>query len=419
MSLTTRVLLALVVGIALGLAVRDNQPALAVVAWIEPIGTIWINAIRMVVIPLVFSILVTGVGVVSDARRIGRLGAQSLALFFLLLSTMAVATALVAPPLFSGLDIDPAATALLRTSVAEIPEGMSASASVRELLLSLIPANPIRAAADGAMLPVFVFALLFAFAVSRIAPEPGDTIFRFFKGIRDAIYVLIGWILAVAPIGVFALGLALGSRVGGEAVGALGYYVVVVIVLHVVSGALLYWLASYVGKVPVRQFARAVAPAQTVALSTRSSFASLPALVEGAERVLRLPAEVTGFVIPLAVSTFRLTSPIYWTVGALLVARLYGIELGPAQIATMAASAVLLNPATPGIPSGGLFIQAPVYMAIGLPVEGIGLLIAVDAIPDMLKTAFNVTADLACATILARNVERAPKPAPVVVGAPA
>jgi Na+/H+-dicarboxylate symporter len=154
--------------------------------------------------------------------------------------------------------------------------------------------------------------------------------------------------------------------------------------------------------VPLRLFARGVAPAQAVAFSSRSSYASLPALIEGAERTLRLPPEITGFVLPLAVAVFRLTSPIYWTLGALLIAQLYGIEMGPAQVGTVAAASVLLNAATPGIPSGGLLIQAPVYLAVGLPVEGIGLLIAIDAVPDMFKTAFNVTADMAVAVILAR-----------------
>jgi Na+/H+-dicarboxylate symporter len=119
---------------------------------------------------------------------------------------------------------------------------------------------------------------------------------------------------------------------------------------------------------------------------------------------------MSGFVLPLAVATFKLTSPIYWTVGAIFIARLYGIELAPAQIATMAGAAVLLNAATPGIPSGGLFIQAPVYVAIGVPVEGIGLLIAVDAIPDMFKTAYNVTADMVVAVILSRGRTPGPQP---------
>jgi len=176
-----------------------------------------------------------------------------------------------------------------------------------------------------------------------------------------------------------------------------------VIVLHAVTGAGLYLLAVIGGRVSLAQFARAAFPAQAVAFTSRSSLAALPVMVEGARDQLHLPAEVTGFVLPLAVSTFKLSSPIYWTLGALFVGKLYGIDLAPAQLVSVGAAAIALNAATPGFPSGGLLIQAPLYPSIGLPVEGLGILIAIDAIPDMFKTAFIVTADLAVATVLARR----------------
>jgi proton glutamate symport protein len=404
MSLTTRVLLGLVLGTASGLLLRAlGTTGEYIASWIEPVGTLWVNAIRMTVIPLVASIIVTAVAAAGDPRRIGKLGLRAIGWFYGLLAATAVATALIAPGLYTWLTIDPAATALLRDSVAEIPPGMTAAASAREFILSLVPSNVFAAAAAGAMLPVLVFSTLFAFAITRVTPAARDPLLGFFQGLRDATFVLIEWILAVAPIGVFALGVALGNALGGAAVRAFGYYIVLVIVLHVLSGLALYALAVFGGGVPLRTFARAMAPAQAVAFTSRSSYATLPALVEAADRRLHLPPEMSGFVLPLAVAIFKLTSPIYWTLGALLIARLYGIQLGPAEIGTIAAAAVLLNAATPGIPSGGLFIQAPVYLAIGVPVEGIGLLIAVDAVPDMFKTAFNVTADMAVAVLLSRG----------------
>jgi Na+/H+-dicarboxylate symporter len=406
MSLTTRVVLGLGAGLALGLALGAAGVGEPLARWIEPVGTIWINAIRMTIIPLVMSLIVVGILEAGDMRRIGGLGVRAVALFILMLTAAAIFTGLLATPLYSGLQLDPAATARLRASAAEVPPAISAAASARDFLLSLVPANPIRAAADSAMLPFLVFALLFALAASRIGTEERDLVHRFFRALRDAVFVLIRWILAVAPIGVFALGFALSTRLGGAAVGAIGYYILLVIVLHIVTGIGLYAVATIFGRVPLRVFARAVAPAQAVGFSSRSSYASLPALIDGAQRVLRLPADVTGFVLPLAVATFKLTSPIYWTLGAMLVARLYGIDMGPGAIALVAGAAVLLNAATPGIPSGGLLIQAPVYMAAGLPVEGIGLLIAIDAIPDMFKTAYNVTADMAVAVIVARTAGR-------------
>jgi Na+/H+-dicarboxylate symporter len=402
MSLTTRVLTGLGAGLIAGLAFRGTGIGADAAAWIEPIGTIWINALRMTILPLVVSLLVVAVVDVGDPRHIGRLSAQSFALFITMLSVLAIATALSGPALYSLLDAFATSAAELPPSSTDIPRDISAAGSAREFLLTIVPSNPIRAAADGALLPVLVFAMLLGLALSRTPAESRNTVVSFFRGLRDATFVLIGWVLALAPIGVFALGFNTTARLGGSALGAIGYYIGLVFITHAVAGGALYALAVYGGRTPLKLFARGVAPAQAVALGSRSSLASLPALIDGAERTLRLPADVTGVVLPLAVGTFKLTSPIYWTLGAMLVARLYGIELGTSEIAIVAGASVLLNAATPGIPSGGLLIQAPVYQAVGLPLEGIGLLIAIDVVPDMFKTAFNVTADMAVAVIVAR-----------------
>ena len=153
----------------------------------------------------------------------------------------------------------------------------------------------------------------------------------------------------------------------------------------------------------MRRFARAALPAQLIAFSSSSSIASLPALVESAERGLGLPARVTGFVLPLAVSTFKIAAPLSWTVGALFVGWFYGIPLHATAIATIAIAAVFLSFAVPGIPRGAFIMLTPLFLAIGLPVEGIGILIAVDAIPDTFSTVLNVTGDLAAAALVARG----------------
>ena len=267
---------------------------------------------------------------------------------------------------------------------------------------SLIPVNPIKAAADGALLPVVLFTLAFSFALSRTAEATRTTMVTFFRGISEAILILVRWILALAPIGVFALAVALGSRLGTAAIGAIGFYIAVCIGMMVVSFGFLYLVVVLGTRIPLRQFSRAVLPAQAVAFSSRSSLAALPALIGGARDQLHLSEEVTGFVLPLGVSAFKLTAAIYWLIGALLVARLYGLDLSTAQIATIAVASVVLNASTPGIPSGGLLIQAPLYSAMGLPLEGLGVLIAIDTIPDMFKSMINVTADMVVATLLDR-----------------
>lgn len=387
--------------LVLGLGAGALGPLRGLAAALEPIGTLWVNAIRMTVIPLVVSLLIVGVASAASARQVGRLGGSAFILFLTLLALAAGFTALVAPWAFTPLSLDPAGTAALRAS-AHL-ERTAPAVTLTGWLLSLIPTNPVQAAADGALLPLIVFTLAFAFALTGLAPEVRDVPLGFFESVTKAMLVMVRWVLALAPLGVFALALALGARVGSAAAGAaLGYYVGMVIVLHVVTGGGLYLLAVVAGRVPLVRFARAVFPAQAVGFTSRSSLAALPALVEGARDQLRLPAEVTGFVLPLAVSVFKLTSPIYWTLGAIFVGRLYGIELAPSQLAYIGAAAIALNAATPGIPSGGLLIQAPVYAAVGLPVEGLGILIAIDTVPDMFKTAFNVTADMAVAAVLGR-----------------
>ena len=419
LSTPATVTLSLAVGLTIGMLIAAYAPAAfadRLVSVAEPVGTLWVNAIRMTVIPLVVPLLIVGVAGAADVRRIGGLGARAIGIFLLMLTLLAIATAMVGPILLGGMELDPARAAGLR-SAAEITLPPAEQLTVRSWILSLVPTNPIRAAADGALLPLVVFTLAYAFALGRAAPDVRASQVSAFRGISDVMMDVVRFVLALAPVGIFALALSLGARLGTAAVGLMGYYVGVVIALHLLTTPLLYAMAVFGGGVPLRRFARAVLPAQVVGFSSRSSLASLPALVTGARDLLHLSPAATGFVLPLAVSVFKLTSAIYWTIGALFVARLYGIELSGTQVATIAAGSVVLNASTPGIPSGGLLIQAPLYAAVGLPVEGLGILIAIDAIPDMFKTAFNVTADMAVAVLLDRSPGATPAVVPAVAGA--
>jgi Na+/H+-dicarboxylate symporter len=216
---------------------------------------------------------------------------------------------------------------------------------------------------------------------------------------------MVRWVVAAAPIGVFALVLPLAARGGAGVAGAIGFYVVAYSLGCLGVTLLLYPVASWTGRVPIRRFARAVLPAQLVAFASSSSIASLPALVEGAERGLELPDRVTGFVLPLAVSTFKIASPVSWTIGSLFIGWFYGIPLHAAGLATVAFAAIFLSFAAPGVPRGAFLMLTPLFQAIGLPAEGIGILIAVDAIPDLFSTVLNVTGNLAAAAIVARQTE--------------
>jgi Na+/H+-dicarboxylate symporter len=230
----------------------------------------------------------------------------------------------------------------------------------------------------------------------------------FFRAVSEAMLVVVGWVLAFTPLGVLALAAGLGRDLGAGAIGAVGGYVLILCGLITVVTLLCYPVAALFGRTSVRAFARAVLPAQAVAVSSRSSLASLPALIAGF-RAAYGPAlgerpAVTGFVLPLAVSTFKLDTPVADLAGPLFLAHLYGVALTPGQILTMTLVTIAMSFSNPGIPSGGLFVvTAPVLLAVGLPLEGIGLLIAADAIPDVFNTLVNVTGDMTVATILARD----------------
>jgi proton glutamate symport protein len=401
-SQAVQVTLGLLLGLALGMWLsQDSSPSAftrGLIGVLDVVGTAWINAVRMTVIPLVVPLLIVGVAGGGDTSMTGRVGAKAFAWMLGLSIACAIFSAVVSPPWFNTLVLDPEATARLRaTASLDIPA--ADALSLRTWILGLIPLNPIKAAADGTLLPVVLFTLLYAFALGQVAAGPRAAQLAFFRGMADTMLVVVRWMLAIAPVGILALATVLGQKLGTSALSAIGFYIMVLIVLHLVATAALYGVMGITRRVPLRDFARALIPSQVVGMGTRSSLASLPAMVKGATDVLHLPATATGFVLPLCASVFKLTSAIYWVVGALFVAKLYGIDLPVSSIALVAASSVVLNFSTPGIPSGGMLLQVPLYTSIGLPVEGIGIMIALDTLPDMFKTLLNVTADMLVAVM--------------------
>jgi Na+/H+-dicarboxylate symporter len=250
--------------------------------------------------------------------------------------------------------------------------------------------------------PLILFTLLLALAIVRSPAPQRSTLVGFFHALGGAMLLLVRWIVLVAPVGIFALVLPLAAHAGAGLAGAIGFYVVAYSIACMTVVLLLYPVVAVAGGFGMRRFARAAIPAQLIAFSSSSSIASLPALVESAETGLGLPARISGFVLPLAVSTFKLAAPVSWTVGAVFIGWFYGVPLHARELATVAFAAVFLAFAAPGVPRGAFIMLTPLFLAIGLPAEGIGMLIAVDAIPDTFSTVLNVTGDLAAAAIVAR-----------------
>jgi proton glutamate symport protein len=413
MSFTLRVLVGLVVGLAIGIGVAAAGPG----AWqrlpgfVEPLGLLFVNAIRMTVIPLVASGLIVGVASMRDAKAVGRLGGRALAVFAVFVSAATAFAAACAYPLLARLDIDPSVAAALRASAATAAPAVAESA--RQLpgwsrwLVDLVPVNALKAAVDGSILPLIVFSLAFGLALTAIDPGRRQAVVGFFHGIADAMLALVGWVLKLTPVGVFALAVPLGARMGLAAAGALAYYIGL---LSIVSGAFilvcLYPAALLGGRVTLGRFAAAAGPAQAVAFSSRSSLAALPATIEGARASLGWPDEMVAFYVPLAASMFRVGGAIAQTVAVLFVARLYGVNLEAAQLATILVTVVATSFTIPGIPAGAIITMAPVLAVAGVPVEGIGVLMGVDTIPDMFRTLANVTGWFAAGTVLTRGKGR-------------
>jgi proton glutamate symport protein len=401
-----RVLLAVGAAVAGGtaIALSGNGSLVRAADFIAPVGTLWVNGIRMTVIPLVVSLLIIGVASAADVRAIGRLGARTLLVFVMLLAGTAIVAMPLVLVLFQFLPKHGAIAPPLPAGAAEVAGEITAGAQAQTLatwLPSLLPQNPVAAAAAGAMMPLVLFTLLFALAIARSPAPARATLVGFFQALADAMLTLVRWIILAAPVGVFALVLPLAAHAGAVVAGAIGFYIGAYSIGCLAVIVLLYPVVAVAARIPMRRFARAALPAQVIAFSSSSSIASLPSLVECAERELRLPERVTGFVLPLAVSTFKIAAPLSWTVGALFVGWFYGIPLRGGQLAMIAFAALFLAFAVPGIPRGAFIMLTPLFMAIGLPAEGIGILIAVDAIPDTFATTLNVTGDLAAAAIVA------------------
>ncbi|MCU0633659.1 MAG: dicarboxylate/amino acid:cation symporter [Gemmatimonadaceae bacterium] len=400
MNAPLRVLLAFLAGLAGGILVE--VPALA--RAIEPVGQLWVNAIRMPIIPLLMALTISGIAGAETTREAGRLSTRALVVFLVILVTSAAIATPLAVRLLDGLSFDPAATASLRAS-AGVDGATVARLTLRDWVTSLVPSNPLKAMADGALLPLVVFAVCYGLALTRTAPATRAAQLGAARGVADVLLVLIGWVLALAPVGVFALAWTLGATVGLPAAGAVVRYLLATTATVAAAAVLLVLVTSVLARVPLMRLVRALGPALLIAATTRSSLAALPAVLSGLRSGLAVRDRVIGVVVPIAASLFKPNSPWTWPFGAMLVARLYGVELDAGQWAVFALGSVLLSFTTPGIPSGGFFVQAPLYAAVGLPAEGLGILIALDLLPDIAKTALNVTS-YASSTVLVDRWEQ-------------
>lgn len=365
------------------------------------VGRFWIRALQYAVVPL---ILTQALVAVLATERLGSLGGKTVLLFAAMLVGAAILTLFVSPLVISLYRPDPDAMTALRSGVT-VPESLRTALAEgpapRDWLSGFLPSDLGRFLRGGNLLAVVASSMVLGLLL-RLLREP--TRGRVRAGVAraaSAVMRVMGWVLFFAPIGVLALTFGFARGAGGAAVGFVSVYIVMVCGMLLLFTALLYPLVVLVSKVPLQRFARALAPAQLVALGTRSSVATLPTMVEASRTRLALPPAGTGFVLPLAVATFKQNMGVSHPFMLLFLAATFGVALSAGAIVTFVVTVVLFSFATPGIPGGNPGLATmPIFMAAGMPIEGLILLDAVDPIPDIFKTLINVTADMGAATML-------------------
>ena len=402
------VLGALVVGLLLGI-LSPRWPegfGSGAAATTSIVGGLWLKALEMTVVPLIIGLLVTGIAESAEAARGGRIAGRAVLWIVIFSTASAVIGAALILLLLRVVPLSGSSVQALRSAIASAQpiHAQAASGSVTGFFKGLVPENIVSAAANSDILPLVVATLLFALAVSRIAPGRRASMVDFFAALTDAFLVIIGWILLLAPIGVLALAFGLGAAAGGAAFAALVHYIVLVSAVGLVITIAAYPVAVIGGRIPLARFSRALLPPEGIAISTRSSLACLPAMLTSA-RQIGVRDEVVDVTLPIAVALFRATGPAMNTAVAIYVAYAVGLHPGPgAIIAATLVGAVMSYPAI-SLPGEISYISsiAPIALALGAPIAPLGLLVAVEMIPDIIRTLGNVCADVALTAVVDRS----------------
>lgn len=394
------VLVALVLGLAIGAGVAMlgdglREPMLQVS---NMVGGLWLDALKMTVIPLIVALLVTGVAKGAEAARAGRIAGRSV-LWIVMICTASAIFGTIMIQLLTGLfPLPQAAAEALRAGLTGIDQAAATAPvpGIMDFFRGIIPANVVAAASNGDVLPLVVFSLLFALAVARISGDRRASLVGFFEAVGDALLVVIGWVLRIAPIGVFALAFTVGASAGAAAFAGVIHYIILISAIGVLVTLAAYPLVMLAGGIGAGRFTRGMIAPQSVAISTRSSLASLPAMLASA-RNLGIREQVADVTLPMAVALFRATGPAMNVAVAFYVAHWLGYEPSLGQMIAATAVAAVISYGAVSLPGEVSFISsiAPIAMALGVPIGPLALLVAVEMIPDIFRTLGNVTMDVA------------------------
>lgn len=411
MKLTTKILLGLAFGAVVGAAAQASGSSTArdAVLFIEPLGTAFIRLISMVVVPLVVASLFVGTCSVGDVRRLGRIGGRSLAYFLVttaIAATLGLYLAVLARP---GATLDPAVRDEIAGAYASgtgVSMERAEGVSLRDRLLEVIPQNPVRAAAEGNLLPLIFATLLFGAAASVLEPSRREPLIHVFDAVNGAAAVIIDWVMRLAPYAVFVLIAGALARFGIGLLRGLFVYALLVVVGEAIQAFGVLSVALRLGGVNVRAFWKHTADAPLLAFSTASSNAALPVSLEVAEKRLGVSNEVASFVLPVGATLNMNGSALYKGLTVVFLAQVYGVPLGPADHLTIVAASTVAAVAGVGVPGSSLVTTLIVLGAVGMGPQaaaGIALVVGLDRLLDMFRTGVNVLGDLTCAAIIAKG----------------
>lgn len=400
LGLTAKIFIGIFIGIICGFIIKympsgTLKDTILLGGIIEILGTGFINAIKMLVVPLVFISLVCGSSSMGDVKKLGRIGIKTM-LFYLLTTALAISIALGIGKLINpGFGLDMSNLITQETTIGE-------SKSLTEIILGIIPTNPIQSLANGEMLQIIFFALLLGIAMSMVGKK-ADPVRKFFESANEICMKMVSVIMAFAPYGVFALITKTFSTVGFEAFASLLKYMVAVLLALFIQAILVYsGMIKALTGLKLKPFFKNFANVAAVTFSTASSNAALPLTIETMED-LGVDNSVASFTLPLGATINMDGTAIMQGVACIFISQIYGIELGFSSLITIILTATLASIGTAGVPGVGMITLSMVLSSVGLPIEGVGLIMGVDRLLDMTRTTVNVMGDCTCTLIVSNS----------------
>lgn len=394
-SLSTKIIIGMILGIVAGIVFRDQAASL------KPIGTIFIRLISLIVVPLVFVSLFLGTASMGDIKKLGRIGAKTL-LYYITTTVIAIIIGLTLVNIFK-----PGENVQLKAQYQDLTfQQPEKKISIVDNLINIIPTNPVSALAEGNMLQIIFLAILFGIAVTTISNSKRQTLINWFDSLNEGIFNVIHMVMKIAPLGVFALISSTIGKFGFDVlVSLLKYGILVIIGLIIHASVIISIAVKMIGKLNPLEFWRAIRPAMIVAFSTSSSNATLPVTMESVEKGLKIPRVISSFVLPLGATINMDGTALYQCISIIFIAQVYGVELTIAKMVIIVLSVVLASIGTAGAPMAGVLILVMILQSIGVPTEGIAMIMGIERIMDMTRTTVNIIGD-ASASVVINQLEK-------------